>query len=126
MLYHKNDIIAMAMVYEGHLPQGHTLNKRELATEVIDRAHQAGLPAEISLSPHTAIRAQRADEASYWAGSYEPADDLPVMLQDCIAEVRGAMIANGETPGPMSVKTLQFKGWSSVTSTVWVAIQVKH
>jgi hypothetical protein len=74
MLYKKNDIIAMAIVYEGHLPQGYTLDKRELASEIIDRAHQSGLPSEIKLSPHTAIKAQRANEAAYWVGSYEPTE----------------------------------------------------
>ena len=125
MLYQENEIIAMAIVYEGHLPQGYTLDKYELASEIIDRAHQSGLPSEMRLSLHTAIRAQRANESEYYAGSYEPIDDLPAMLKDCLKDVHEKMIANGEIPGPMSLKSKQFKSWSSVASTVWVSVHIR-
>ena len=126
MLYNINDIVAMAIVYKGHLPQGYKLDKRELASEIIDRAHQSGLPSEIRLSSHTAIREQRVNEGAYYAGSYEPTDDLPSMLQDCINEVRENIIANAEIPGPMPMKSTQFKSWSSVASTVWVGVHIKQ
>jgi hypothetical protein len=125
-LYQKNDIIAMAIVYEGHLPEGYTLDKRELASEIMGTAHQHGLPSEIKLSPHTAIRAQRANEAAYYEDPYKPTDDLPTMLQSCVEEVRENIIANGGEPGLTEVKSIQFKTWSSVASTSWVGIQVKQ
>ena len=126
MLYKKNDIIAIAIVYEGHLPQGHVLDERALASEIIDRAHQSGLSPEFKLSPHTATMARRADESAFFAGSYEPVDDLPAMLNDCIRDVRRRIVATGEVPGPVSVKSMQFKGWSSVVSTVWVGIHIQQ
>lgn len=123
-LFHKNEIIAMAIVYEGHLPQGYTLDKLALAGEIIDKAHQLDLPSEYQLSAHTSIKAQRANEAAYYEGSYEPIDDLPAMLQDGIQEVHEKMIANGETPGPTAIKLIKFQSWSSLASKVWVGIQV--
>ena len=125
-MYKKNEIVAMAIVYEGHLPQGYSLDKRELAGEIIDYAHQSGLSSEIELSPHAAISTQRINESAYYAGSYKATDDLPTMLQDCISEVRENIIANGEIPGPMPMKLIQFKSSSSIASTVWVGVQIKQ
>ncbi len=125
MLYQKNEIISMAIVYEGHLPQGHTLDVHALASEIMDKAHQENQLAEIQLSPHTIIKAQRADEQKFYSGSYEPVDDLPSILQECIREIRADMLAHGENPGLMGVKKLVFKTWSSLVSTVWVGLYVK-
>jgi hypothetical protein len=126
MLYKKNDIMAMAVVYEGHLPKGHKLDERKLASELLDRARQSGLPSHIKLSPHTAIRVKRANESAYYTGSYKPTDDFPAMIQACFKEVRENIIANGEKPGPVPMRAIQFKGWSSVASISWVAIQIKQ
>jgi hypothetical protein len=125
MRYQTNEIISMAIVYEGHLPQGHTLDVHALASEIMDKAHQENQLAEIQLSPHTIVKAQRADELKFYSGSYEPADDLPRMLQECIREIRADMLAHGEIPDVMSVKNLVFKSWSSLVSTVWVGLYVK-
>lgn len=125
-LYNKGDIIAMAIVYKGHLPQGYVLDERELASEIIDRAHQASQLSEVRLSAHAGIRARRANEAAWYAGSYEPVDDLPSILNDCLKDCRERLIANGEVPGPMPLKTIQMKGWSSVASTVWVGMHIKQ
>lgn len=126
MLYKRNEIIAVAIVYEGHLPPGYELDARDLAGEVITVAQVSGMNAGWILSPHAAVRAQRANEAAYWAGSYQPADDLPKLLRECEREIRDRIIANGERPGPTQLKTIQFKGWSSVASTCWVSIHIKQ
>jgi len=39
MRYQKNEIISMAIVYEGHLPQGYTVDVHTLASEIMDNAH---------------------------------------------------------------------------------------
>ena len=119
MLYKKNDIIAMAIVYEGHPPQGHVSDERELASDIIDRAHQSGLPSDFRLCPHAAI-------VTSCAGSSEPVDDLPAMLTDCLKDVRRRIIANGQVPGPVSLKSIHFKSWSSVVGTVWVGIHIQQ
>lgn len=126
MLYKRNEIIAVAIVYEGHLPPGYELDERDLAGEVITVAQVSGMTAAWSLSPHAAVRARRANEAAYWAGPYQPADDLPALLRQCERDVRDKIVANDEQPGPMQLKTIQFKGWSSVASTCWVSIHIKQ
>jgi len=125
-LYNKGDIIAIAIVYEGHLPEGYALDERNLASEIIDRAHQAGQLSGVMLSAHAGIRANRANESAWYSGSYEPVDDLPSMLNECLKDCHERMIANGEIPGPMELKTIQTKGWSSVASTVWVGMHIKQ
>jgi len=123
MLYSKNDIIAVAIVYEGHLPIGHQLDPVELAREVLEVARAAGLDAALQLSPHAAVRAKRADENAYYTREdYQPVEELPAMLKECLAEVNRKMIASGEMPGPANIKTLQFKSKSALAGTVWVGL----
>ncbi len=126
MLYKTNEIVAMSIVYEGHLPQGYTLDNSELALEIIATTHQSGLSSEIKISSHTAIRVQRVNESAYYAGSYEPTDDFPKMTKECFVEVREKIISNGETPGPMPMKSMQFKSRSRITSVVWVEVHIKQ
>ena len=125
MLFKKNEIIAMVVVFEGHLPQGYKMDKRKIADEIITTAHQLGLPSNYTLSPKAALRVQRADEKASYMGDYKPTDDIPPLLQECIKEVRETIVANGEIPGPMSLKTMQFKTKSRDLSVVWVGIHVK-
>lgn len=125
MLFTKNEIIAMVVIFEGYLPQGYKMDKRKISEEIITQAHQLGLPNIYTLSPKAALRVQRADEKAFYMGDYKPTDDIPPLLQECIKEVRETIIAHGEVPGPISLKTLQFKTKSRDLSTVWVGIHVK-
>ena len=44
VLFKNNEIIAMVVVFEGHLPQGYKMDKRKIADEIITQTHQLGLP----------------------------------------------------------------------------------
>lgn len=125
MIFSKNEIIAMVVIFEGHLPQGYKIDKRKIADEIIFTAHQQGLPGYYKLSQKAAIRVQRADEKAFYMGDYKPTDDIPPLLQECIKEVRDTIVENGEIPGPMPLKMMQFKTKSRDLSVVWVGIQVK-
>jgi len=118
------DILCMAVVYEGHLPQGHVMNKRALAEEIIEVAHQSGLPEQIQLAPDTLIQAKRANESAYYAGDYEPKDDLPAMMDSMVNSLRGRVSAYGQTSGLLNTKQMVFKSRSNLVSTVWVSLMV--
>lgn len=122
--FNTGDILCMAVVYEGHLPQGHVLNQQELAQEIIGIAHQSGLPGHINLAPDTTIQAKRADENAYYAGDYEPEDEVSGMLNNMVNSLRGRINASGQTSGLLNTKKMIFKSRSNLVSIVWVGLMV--
>lgn len=120
--YRPNDIICMAVVYEGHLPIDHVLDNHSLANEIIDVVHTQGLSTDIKLCSETVIKIQRANEAAFWAGDYEPKSDLKPLITECYKEVKE--ILNFDIPTKLNVKDMVFKTRSSLVSTVWVQINV--
>ena len=125
MVFNNNEIVAMAVIFEGHLPQGYKIDKRKIADEIIFTAHQQGLPVYYKLSQKAAIRVQRVDEKAFYMGDYKPTDDIPPLLHECIKEVRETIVEDGEIPGRMPLKMMRFKTKSRDLSVVWVGIQVK-
>lgn len=115
-LYSKLDAVAMAMIFEGHLPSGHELDERALAEEIFANNQQLG---EVRLSPHTVISARRT------SGQQDiQSNELPAALNNCLGSVRRKIATAGGVPGPMNVTDIQFKTWSSVASTVWVSLVI--
>lgn len=122
--FSSGDILCMAVVYEGHLPQGHILNQRTLAEEIIEFAHQSGLPMQIQLAPDTRIQVKRANESAYYTGDYEPKDDLTPMMDRMVNSLRGRVNAGGQTSGLLNTKQMVFKSRSNLVSTGWVSLMV--
>jgi hypothetical protein len=123
-MYKPNDIICMAVVYEGYLPQGHLLDNISLAKEIIDTAHLQGLPKDIKLCPETVIKIQRVNEIAFYQGDYEPKDDLLPMTDTCYQIAREKYLINYYLGMKLNVKNMGFKTWSTLVSNVWVQINV--
>ncbi len=122
--FQENDILCMAVIYEGYLPQGHILDGRALAEEIMENAHRQGLPGEIKLTPSTVLNIKRANEAAYYAEGLEPKDELPQMLQETVNWLRTGLQAQGVDAGRLNVKEMAFKTHSNLVSTVWVGLMV--
>ena len=122
--FQENDILCMAVIYEGYLPQGHILDGRALAEEIMENAHRQGLPGEIKLTPSTVLNIKRANEAAYYAEGLEPQEELPQMLQETVNRLRAQLQAKGVDAGRLNVKEMVFKTRSNLVSTVWVGLMV--
>jgi len=123
-LFIPNDILCMAIVYEGYLPKGYQINNIELATEIMTQTHAIGSLANIRLNENTMIRVQRANENAFYQGDYEPKDALPTMIQTLQRELRVKMMANGDQVDQVSIKNLMFKSHSNIAGTLWVQLNV--
>jgi hypothetical protein len=123
-LFKPNDILCMAVVYEGYLPIGHVLNNAELATEIMTSNHAIGSLNNVRLSKETLVQVQRANENAYYQGDYAPKDDLPIMIQNLHKQLRIKMMANGDQVDRLNVKNLMFKSHSQIAGTLWVQLTV--
>jgi len=120
MLFKRNQIVAMVIVFAGHLPQQSTLGTRELAESILDQAHGQGVPAQYQLSPYAVIKVERANEMED-----EPDNDyLSAMLKSCRTQIGSIDVDFTGQSGLVPMKELHFKTWSSIVSTTWVGLQV--
>jgi len=123
-LFKANDILCMAIVYEGYLPQGKQINNHDLASEILSNTHAIGSLNLVKLSDHTLISVQRANENAYYQDGSEPKDDLPIMIQNLQKILREKMLANGDPVNQITIKNLMFKSHSELAGTLWVQINV--
>ena len=123
-LFQINDILYLAIVYEGYLPKGREINDFELATEIMRGPHAIGSLNSVKLTKNTLICVQKSNKNYFNQNDYVPTDDLPMMIQNLQKDLINKMRANGEQVDQIPIKKMIFKSNSNVAGTIWVQINV--
>lgn len=118
------NVLAVAIVYEGHLPAGHQLDTLALARELTEGAVSAGVLQDAEISDLAVVKAQRVDEATSHGGDYEPGSELPKMLKECVPQIRQKLVRAGHDLGQVGVRQVTLRGRSSIASNCYFGLMI--
>jgi hypothetical protein len=118
------NVLAVAIVYEGHLPAGHQLDTLALERELTQGAVTAGVLQDAQISDLTVVKAQRVDEAAFYGGDYEPGSELPKMLGECVTQLRQKLVMAGHDLGQVEIRQVTLRGRSSIASNCHYSLMI--
>ncbi|MBV1709553.1 MAG: hypothetical protein KMY54_06820 [Erysipelothrix sp.] len=124
-LFHPRDIFAMAILYEGKIPDNKAVTPSMIAREVVTALHQENKYIDDRLSFHAVIKMQRVEDYKFFGSEdYNPGSDLDDLLRSCMDEVRQMVITDDPLIEKVAAQMSRVKVRTSTLGVVWVGMYI--
>jgi hypothetical protein len=124
-LFHPRDIFAMAILYEGKIPDNEAVTPSMIAREVVTALHQENKYTDDRLSFHAVIKMQRVEDYKFFGSEdYNPGSDLDDLLRRCMDEVRQMVITDDPLIEKVAAQMSKVKVRTSTLGVVWVGMYI--
>lgn len=123
--FRHDEIFALAIYHEGHLPVTQVVTAREIAEEILLISQSDERLLGVRLGKNAIIEMKRADEVKYWQeGVYEPANDLRELLDKCMDKVKQTYDMGDPVLNKVAARLLTFKTHSKIVGTLYVSMYI--
>lgn len=124
-MFHHRDIFAMAILYEGPIPDVESVTPEMIAEEVLLSLHQDERYADSRLSVSAVVKMERVADYKYFSSEdYLPGADLDNLLGRCMDEIRGRVIMDDPLIQKIAAQMSRVKVFTPTLGNVWVGMYI--
>jgi hypothetical protein len=122
-LFQHRDVFAMAVLYDGDLPQNKSVTPSMIAREVIYSLHQLNELSDVSLALNTVIKMEGLYQL-FSDDDYIPEGELSDMLQSSLEEIREIVDLSDFSFEETVASMMRMKVRTSTLGVIWVGMYI--